>query len=271
MSDFRDIKLIASDIDGTLIQGEQTSISGKMIDYINTLARKNIRFVAASGRSYPNLREMFAPVKDNISYICDNGSLCIHNGISVYEQELEYEMCLKVMREARKFKDCSIFVSCGEGLYTDSYDQDFLGFMNNNYYYMIEHTDDLYSLKPPFYKIALFSRNSTDRAREYFSEFCEGRMLAKKTAEVWLEFISPRATKGDALKALGSLLGISPDTMMAFGDRYNDVEMLEYVTYSYAMENSEENLSDHTFGTTPTVEDTVGKLIKELQQEQSGT
>ena len=49
-------------------------------DQIRALAENGIRFVAASGRQYPNLRRLFAPVQDDISYIAENGSLCIHEG-----------------------------------------------------------------------------------------------------------------------------------------------------------------------------------------------
>ena len=74
------IKLIASDLDGTLLQNGAQELNPKVFDQIRALAENGIRFVAASGRQYPNLRRLFAPVQDDISYIAENGSLCIHDG-----------------------------------------------------------------------------------------------------------------------------------------------------------------------------------------------
>ena len=58
------IHLIASDIDGTLLQGGQTRLDPALFDVIERLEQHGIRFAAASGRQYTNLRRLFAPVAD---------------------------------------------------------------------------------------------------------------------------------------------------------------------------------------------------------------
>ncbi|MBS6776533.1 MAG: HAD hydrolase family protein [Butyricicoccus pullicaecorum] len=50
------IHLIASDIDGTLLQGGQTRLDPALFDVIERLEQHGIRFAAASGRQYTNLR-----------------------------------------------------------------------------------------------------------------------------------------------------------------------------------------------------------------------
>ena len=47
---------------------------------------------------------------------------------------------------------------------------------------------------------------------------------------------------GAALAKVGALLGIPADSMMAFGDTYNDAEMLQTVRYGFLMENGSEPL-----------------------------
>ena len=74
------IKLIASDLDGTLLQNEAQELTPRAIDLISQLTKKGIPFVAASGRQYDNERRVFHALKDDISYIAENGSVCIHNG-----------------------------------------------------------------------------------------------------------------------------------------------------------------------------------------------
>ena len=53
------IKLIASDLDGTLLQNEAQELTPRAIDLISQLTQKGIHFVAASGRQYDNERRVF--------------------------------------------------------------------------------------------------------------------------------------------------------------------------------------------------------------------
>lgn len=50
------------------------------------------------------------------------------------------------------------------------------------------------------------------------------------------------ASKGNALDILSSALHIPLQEIMAFGDHYNDISMLEKVSYSVAMGNAEEDV-----------------------------
>ena len=255
------IKLIASDLDGTLLQNGKTAVSSQMLKMIPLLKDRGIIFCAASGRSYANLRLLFDPVRDEIAYICDNGSVSYYQGKPVYENVLDQEMCERVLERAAEFEDCDVFVACAEGVFTDSAKEDFWQFMRENAYGMMQRVPDLCLFHRPLYKIALYSRQHTEELAAFFSAFCEGRILAKQTSEVWVDFINPDATKGDALAALGKVLKVSSDEMMAFGDRFNDVEMLEYAGCSYAMKNAEEGLARHTGGVCATVEEIVSGLL----------
>ena len=74
------IKLIASDLDGTLLHNGAQKLTPRAIELIHELTQKGVHFVAASGRQYDNERRLFSEIKDEISYIGENGSICIHQG-----------------------------------------------------------------------------------------------------------------------------------------------------------------------------------------------
>ena len=75
------IKLIASDLDGTLLLNGAQSLREETCRLIHRLyTEKGIRFVSASGRQYDNQRRLFAPVADEIAYICENGCLSFCEG-----------------------------------------------------------------------------------------------------------------------------------------------------------------------------------------------
>ena len=56
------IRLIASDLDGTLLQNGAQVLSPEIFKLIPALKKKGIHFIAASGRQYANLRRLFAPL-----------------------------------------------------------------------------------------------------------------------------------------------------------------------------------------------------------------
>ena len=58
------IKLVASDLDGTLLHNYQQTVPKEIYDTIRALHEKGIIFTAASGRQYANMKKMFAPVAD---------------------------------------------------------------------------------------------------------------------------------------------------------------------------------------------------------------
>ena len=54
------IKLVASDLDGTLLHNYQQTVPKEIYDTIKALHEKGIIFTAASGRQYANIRRLFA-------------------------------------------------------------------------------------------------------------------------------------------------------------------------------------------------------------------
>ena len=72
------IKLVASDLDGTLLQNGSKVLEPEIFPLIRKLKEKGILFVAASGRQYASLRHLFHEVADDIGYICENGALVMY-------------------------------------------------------------------------------------------------------------------------------------------------------------------------------------------------
>ena len=67
------VKLIASDMDGTLLNGKG-ELDPAFFSLFEKLERRGIRFAAASGRQYDGLRRTFAPVADRMLFIAENGA-----------------------------------------------------------------------------------------------------------------------------------------------------------------------------------------------------
>ena len=121
------IKLIASDLDGTLLTDDKQisvgnrralekaasegiyivpdgtqELTPRAISLIHSLTQKGIYFVAASGRQYTNERIVFDKIKDEISYIGENGSICMHQGKLIFRGTIRDDLAYRIIREVKK-------------------------------------------------------------------------------------------------------------------------------------------------------------------------
>ena len=105
------IKLIASDMDGTLLDPD-----GKLpINFHETLKELNnrdVQFIVASGRPYKTLRENFKPISDNLYFICDNGSYIVEKGNIINVSVIDKTLVTKVITLSEGFKDINVIL-CG--------------------------------------------------------------------------------------------------------------------------------------------------------------
>ena len=76
------IKLVATDIDGTLFQSGEREVSEAVFVQIDRLLKKGILFAAASGRQYSNLKNLFAPKAEEMTFLCENGAI-------LYQKDLQ--------------------------------------------------------------------------------------------------------------------------------------------------------------------------------------
>lgn len=65
-----------------------------------------------------------------------------------------------------------------------------------------------------------------------------------------VDILNRGCTKGAALRRWAEFKGYKPEEVMAIGDNYNDIEMLEFAGHSYIMGNATEELRDRGYNTT---------------------
>ena len=74
------IKLIASDLDKTLMQRTESRLSPTVENDIKAALNRGVQFAVISGRDYPSLRKVFASVADRIYFVGCCGALCVKDG-----------------------------------------------------------------------------------------------------------------------------------------------------------------------------------------------
>ena len=93
------IKLIASDLDGTLLKEGTMDINPEIYDIIRKLKAKGIVFAAVSGREYDSIERVFAPVKDDIYFIAGNGGIISYQGEIIEKMAIPADILKEVVED----------------------------------------------------------------------------------------------------------------------------------------------------------------------------
>ena len=74
MIDFSNVKLVVSDMDGTLLNSKG-EVSNRFFELFKQLKQQNITFCAASGRQHNSIVSKLNAIKDEIYVIAENGGV----------------------------------------------------------------------------------------------------------------------------------------------------------------------------------------------------
>ena len=262
------IKLIASDLDGTLLHNGAQKLTPRAIELIHELTQKGVHFVAASGRQYDNERRLFSEIKDEISYIGENGSICIHQGKVISRGIIADDLACRIIDEVKKSPNFDILISREDACLIEDNHEAFVNHIVNVMQNTTKIVDDLSKIEGPFLKIAIC--NMIDDTKvimqylEHLQEMFGAEIKVVTSGNIWIDFIAPGTNKGAALSNLMKLFHVKPEECMAFGDQYNDLEMLELVGHSYAMSNSAPGVSYYADEVTDSVEDVLEDVLQVL-------
>ena len=108
------IRLIASDIDGTLLHNGAAEIDPVIFEEIHRLKQKGILFCPASGRQYTSLRRLFAPAADELTYLCENGAVLFgpgNPGRLLGKTVMERERALALAHQIMDIPECEVLIS----------------------------------------------------------------------------------------------------------------------------------------------------------------
>lgn len=263
------IKLIASDLDGTLLLNDAQELTPRAIDLIRRLTQKGVHFVAASGRQYSNERRLFDPIKDEISYIAENGSLCIHNGEVISRSVIDPELVSRIFAELKKEKSFEILVSREDTCFIENNSPAFVNHIVNVMKNTTQIIDDVRNIEGPIIKIAICNMTDgphiIDKYLKHLQDIFGNEIKVVTSGNIWIDFIAPGTNKGAALQTLLDTLHIQPEECMAFGDQYNDIEMLQCVGTSYAMSTAAPGISYYSTYVTNSVEEVLEDLLATIE------
>lgn len=292
ISKFFMIKLIASDMDGTLLNHNH-KIPKENVELINYAKNQGIEFVVATGRAYYEALPALNEENINCDVISFNGGIVYDKNSNIISITPMLPKDLYYTIEILKSFDISYQLYTKNTIYTTSIETDINAYIDlirsNGYEPDVEHLRaeaqqkldvgyiteveniELYlneKENPPIKIIAISNDISKlENAAKLLSENTSISVTSSGANNI--EIMHKNATKGEALKEIAKIYGINLENAVAIGDNLNDQAMLDIVGYSVAMKNGNTILKEQAkYVTEKTnseggVADTIFKLIEQ--------
>lgn len=241
-------KLLSSDLDLT------------MIDDTFTLPEINIGAVAKahdagclvvinSGRAPSSIlpyEEKLGLVKEGCYGIAFNGSR-VYETVSrkpIWDVRLGNDLAMEILGIISQEGECGI-AYVGDDMYILKQNSEWVaGYLNkaSHPYTEVENFDEI---EDSISKVLVAARQEAlTPLHGKIDDISRGRFNSVRTAPILLEFMSPEASKGNALRFLAEYLGISQQETIAIGDFFNDISALMYAGLPVAVANATSELKE---------------------------
>jgi len=228
------VRALASDLDGTLLLDDAQELDGDVFDLVRELTERGTLFVAASGRQYANLRRLFAPVKDQIAYVCENGCLTFYRGEMVSRELMDRDLGRALIEDMLATEGTEVLVSGQRTSYILAGHRAFLHQMRDVVKNDVTPVDDLFDIDEPYFKISIFEPEGLrdeDVWQRRYGDLC----TVVTGGAQWLDMMPKGVGKETGLLKLLAHVGVSPENTVMIGDNDNDVGALRACGYPVAM------------------------------------
>ncbi|MCD2346606.1 sugar-phosphatase [Clostridium guangxiense] len=235
-------KLIALDMDGTLLKDDKT-ISKANFDAIKTAKENGYKVVLATGRPAKGIEKYLK----QLDLMGDDDYAVAFNGAVVQKTKTGHIIAENLMKyeDLQEIYDLSLKLNLNVHTLTTNecitpkinpYSER-EAYMNN--LSLIEKPFDAIDRNESIIKIMLVdSKENLDRAEKLVPQKFHNKYTVVRSEDIFLEFLNKKVDKGFGVSLLAKNLGLSPDEIICVGDAGNDIAMVKYAGLGVAMGNA---------------------------------
>lgn len=264
------IKMVATDIDGTILRYGCTEFTPEVVECIKELDASGIKVVIVTGRMHKSAKKIADKLGLKTPIVSYQGALVKENTEeqkALYERYIDNNIAHDILNWAKENK-----------VYTNLYLDDYLHIEEENEFsakytgeqnipYNLVNFDETNIDKVN--KILLIDYSNAERVtgwKNYLTEKYPELYIVKST-NYFCEICHPEATKGDGIRFLESYYGITKDEILTIGDHDNDLELILAGGVGVAMGNATEGLKKVATYITDTVDNNgfvkaIDKFVK---------
>jgi Cof subfamily protein (haloacid dehalogenase superfamily) len=257
-------QLVAIDIDGTLLNSEHR-ISARTKRAVQHIQEAGLKVILASGRGPRSVDPFIEELMLADAVITHNGAVIYEKNPASARQEIgfqakELEQLINYCREKKVHFD----LNTAFDVYVEQLSEEAKK-IYARFFMEPSVVEDASLVKQTIVKFTISGvEKQIDEVYEQISPRFPGWSIIR-SGETFIDVIHPRATKANALQLLLQEYGIRPQQVVAFGNYFNDIEMLEMSGLGVAMDNAPQAVKDKADRVTASNdEDGVAIVLEEL-------
>jgi len=235
------IKLVAVDIDDTLITDELI-IPERVKEAVAKARAQGVKVVLATGRmlssTIPFAREL--GLKEPV--ICYNGALIqsVDDEQPLIHHPIPLDLAREIVALGQK-EGLHVNAYLDEKMYVDEINE-YTEFYSSFTKAVAHPVGDLlvFMDRPPTKLLYVCEPEIAEKWRVTLKEQYNGQLEVFRSKPQYVEFTALGVSKGAALGELAELYGLQQSEVMAIGDSFNDIPMLEYAGIGVAVANAPE-------------------------------
>lgn len=243
------IKLIAIDLDGTMVRSDQT-ISDHTVRTAVAAQRSGIKIAIVSGR--PTFGA--SPATEALRLADYGGYLVSYNGAEIYDcgtgkmlfSNTLDEAVKPIICKAAKDNALAVMTYIGKEVVTEAANarNEYIQYSSMRNKMAVRTVGNfLKEAAQPIVKCIIVGEPEKLASIEpALNEMLQDRADAYRSEPFFLEIVPHGIDKAQGLAHLLAATGITPEEVMALGDGFNDLPMIEYAGLGVAMGNAQDSV-----------------------------
>ena len=244
-----DIRVIATDMDGTLLDPKGQLDLPRLEKILDKLDQCDIRFVIATGNEVHRMRQLLGHLADRVVLVVANGARIFENNELIQAQTWDDAMVDRALAhlKGRECQDQFVVTAMNGGfvktgtVFTEL-DKFMTPEMIEKLYQRMNFVDEFDpNLFGGVLKMSMVVGEERSKSvLQEINDLFDGHVRAVSSGYGCIDILQDGIHKAWGLEELLKRWNLKPEQIIAFGDSENDIEMLELAGISYAMENAEE-------------------------------
>ncbi|MEH7382328.1 HAD family hydrolase [Bacillus sp. JJ1533] len=258
------IKLIVSDLDGTLLQ-ENNTVKSEDARALNQALQEGLQISIATGRMDTEIKEVLKLIGQKFHRISQNGAFASTiDERSIFSRTFTTEIAEKIYKEVLDSRFVTIVCT---------YDTNFTH-ENNKYVADVQKRmfhpiiidpeigSKFSEVKPSKISLMGFEQDIIDMYEKLSADFKDEIDLFISETHV-LDIMPKQISKGNAVQKLLDELSFKPKEIACIGDSFNDIPMFQLTPYSYVMSTAHDDVKKEAKFVVESVAEAVEMILKE--------
>jgi Cof subfamily protein (haloacid dehalogenase superfamily) len=234
------IKAIFFDIDGTLLSHQTKKVPDSTVKALKLLKEKGIYTFISTGRHISEMKDLPLDHLEFEGYITLNGQYCYNKDGTIYDLPIQQQDIDNIIKEIQHHPFPCIFVE--DKLMYINYNNEDVQTVQDAISTPLPDVNDIQrGFTHPIYQVIPYG----------IDEDSEQRIMklmphCKRTRwhSLAVDIIPQEGGKQNGIRQVLNYYHIKQEETMAFGDGFNDIDMLEFVEIGIAMGNASQEVKD---------------------------